>query len=200
MSNSAVEEIKEKLTIEEVVSSYVKLEKTGINMKACCPFHNEKTPSFFVSPDRGSFYCFGCSKGGDIFTFIEEIEGVDFKDALKILAEKAGVDISAFSHQPSATSKVDDSLYTILEKATLYFERELEKNDTAKKYLKDRGIEEKIVSKFRIGYAKDEWQSLYDYLKDEKYSDQQILATGLMVKNEKGRIYDRFRSCSFSNF
>lgn len=193
MNNNVVNEIKEKLSIEEVVGSYIKLEKSGINLKACCPFHNEKTPSFFVSPDRGSFYCFGCSKGGDMFTFVEEIEGVDFKEALKVLAEKAGVDLNKFQISNYKSQKKDDFLYEILEKATLYFERELQKNDNAKKYLQKRGIEEQTVCKFRIGYAKDEWQSLYDYLKSQNYSDEQIIATGLMVQKENGRIYDRFR-------
>lgn len=191
MTNSAVEEIKERLGIEEVVSSYIKLEKSGINLKACCPFHNEKTPSFFVSPDRGSFYCFGCSKGGDIFTFIQEIEGVDFKEALKILADKAGVDVSKYSFEKS--EKLDDTLYVILEKATKFFENKLENINASKEYLLNRGIENKIIKKFRIGYALDEWQSLYDFLKKEKYTDQQIINTGLVIKNEKGRIYDRFR-------
>lgn len=195
MKNSAVEEIKEKLSIEEVVSSYVKLEKTGINMKGRCPFHNEKTASFFVSPDRGSFYCFGCSKGGDIFTFIEEIEGVDFMGALKILAEKAGVELKfdAEIRKQGLGNGEKEVLYEILEKATLFFEKELNKNEKTKEYLLNRGIDERTQSKFRLGYSKDEWQALYDYLKDEKYSDEQILKTGLVVKNEKGRIYDRFR-------
>src|SRR3989339_2069143 len=95
--NSPVQQIKERLSIEEVVSSYVKLEKAGANFKAKCPFHNEKTPSFFVSPDRGSYYCFGCAAKGDIFTFIEEFEGLDFKGALKILAGRAGVSLQNFN-------------------------------------------------------------------------------------------------------
>src|SRR3989304_7585351 len=89
--NSPVQQIKERLSIEEVVSSYIKLDRAGTNFKAKCPFHNEKTPSFFVSPDRGSYYCFGCQAKGDIFTFVQEFEGVDFKGALKTLAFRAGV-------------------------------------------------------------------------------------------------------------
>src|SRR3989338_2362290 len=89
--NSPVEQIKERLSIEDVVSSYIKLERAGANFKAKCPFHNEKTPSFFVSPSRGSYYCFGCGAGGDIFSFVEEFEGLDFKGALKLLADRAGV-------------------------------------------------------------------------------------------------------------
>ena len=97
--NSIVKEIKEKLTIEEVISSYIKLEKSGSNLKGKCPFHNEKTPSFFVSPDRGSYYCFGCSAKGDIFSFVEQFEGIDFKGALKLLADRAGVVYTPYSKQ-----------------------------------------------------------------------------------------------------
>src|SRR3989344_2218818 len=96
--NSSVEQIKERLSIEEVVSSYIKLEITGANLKAKCPFHNEKTPSFFVSPARESYYCFGCGASGDIFTFVEEFEGLDFKGALKMLANRAGVSLPAYTY------------------------------------------------------------------------------------------------------
>jgi DNA primase len=194
--NKLVEEIKNRLSIEEVISSYIKLEKTGINMKARCPFHNEKTASFFVSPDRGSFYCFGCSKGGDIFTFVEEIENVDFVEALKILADKAGVDVSKFrnSNNESAIEKNKKTiLYEILEKSTKYFEEKFQTNEIAQKYVLSRGLTNDSIKKFRIGYAIDEWQSLYNYLKNSNYSDIDLVETGLFVKNEKGRIYDRFR-------
>src|SRR3972149_10583605 len=95
--NSPVDKIKERLSIEDVVSSYIKLERAGANLKARCPFHNEKTPSFFVSPSRGSYYCFGCAAKGDIFTFIEEFEGLDFKGALQLLAGRAGVSLQNFN-------------------------------------------------------------------------------------------------------
>ena len=97
--NSPVQQIKERLSIEEVVSSCIKLEKAGANLKAKCPFHNEKTPSFFVSPDRGSYYCFGCGASGDIFTFVEEFEGLDFKGALKLLADRAGVPLEPYNKE-----------------------------------------------------------------------------------------------------
>src|SRR3990170_1170192 len=97
--NSPVQKIKERLSIEDVVSSYIKLEKSGANLKARCPFHNEKTPSFFVSPSRESYYCFGCGARGDIFTFVEEFEGLDFKGALKLLADRAGVQLEVYSKE-----------------------------------------------------------------------------------------------------
>ena len=97
--NSPVNQIKERLSIEEVVSAYIKLECSGANLKARCPFHNEKTPSFFVSPARGSYYCFGCGAKGDIFTFVEEFEGLDFKGALKLLANKAGIRLESYSKE-----------------------------------------------------------------------------------------------------
>jgi DNA primase len=96
-NNHQIQEIKERLPIEEVVSRYVKLEKSGINMKGLCPFHNEKSPSFFVAPHRGSFMCFGCGKKGDVFTFVQEVEGLEFFDALKKLAEEAGVQLDTQS-------------------------------------------------------------------------------------------------------
>ena len=92
-----VQQIKEKLNIVDVISSYVRLQKTGVNYKALCPFHNEKTPSFYISPDRGSYYCFGCSAKGDIFTFVEEFEGLDFRGTLKLLAERTGIQLETYN-------------------------------------------------------------------------------------------------------
>src|SRR3989344_8701587 len=97
--NSPVQKIKERLSIEEVVSSYIKLDRAGQNLKARCPFHNEKTPSFFVSPARASYYCFGCAAKGDIFTFVQEFEGLDFKGALKLLATRAGVPLESYNKE-----------------------------------------------------------------------------------------------------
>src|SRR3989339_1568295 len=121
--NSPVQQIKERLSIEEIVSSYIKLEKAGANLKAKCPFHNEKTPSFFVSPERGNYYCFGCGAKGDIFTFVEEFEGLDFKGALKILAERAGVILEKFSKEKEGEK---EKLYRAMEEATKFFEKNLE--------------------------------------------------------------------------
>ncbi len=190
--NNNVEQIKERLNIVDVVGDYIKLEKAGINYKACCPFHNEKTPSFFISPDRDSFKCFGCGEGGDIFTFVEKYEGVDFKGSLKILAEKAGVELK--KENPKKISE-KNRIYDILEKSTLFFQNNLLKNKEALKYLKKRGIEDKIIKQFRLGYALNEWQSIYDYLKKEGYSDIEIEKAGMIKKKDRGvGFYDRFRN------
>jgi DNA primase len=122
MSNE-VEQIKDRLSIVDVVGNYIKLEKSGSNFKAKCPFHNEKTPSFFVSPDRGSYYCFGCGAKGDIFSFVEAFEGVDFRGALKSLAEKAGVELGHSIDRSKETRK--ERLYAAIDKAAEFFETEL---------------------------------------------------------------------------
>ena len=140
--NSPVQKIKERLSIEEVVSSYIKLEKVGSNLKARCPFHNEKTPSFFVSRDRGNYYCFGCGAKGDIFTFVEEFEGLDFRGSLKLLAERAGVILE--NYNPKEESE-KEKLYRAMEEATKFFCDNLSKNNEVLNYLKSRGLEEKTI-------------------------------------------------------
>lgn len=187
--NSPVEKIKERLGIEEVVSSYIKLDRAGTNFKAKCPFHNEKTPSFFVSPDRNSYYCFGCGAKGDIFTFIEEFEGLDFKGALKILAEQAGVSLKEYSKEKEGEK---EKLYRVMEEATKFFEKNLTANEKVLEYLKRRGLEDKIIKDFRIGFVKNDWRELYSYLQKRNFSDKEIELAGLVKKTEKG-IYDRFR-------
>ena len=141
--NSPVQQIKERLSIEEVVSSYIKLERAGANLKAKCPFHNEKTPSFFVSPGRGSYYCFGCGASGYIFTFVEEFEGLDFRGALKLLANRAGVELEVYSKEMKKAESEKEKLYRTMEEATLYFENNLKDNKEALEYLKSRGLNEK---------------------------------------------------------
>src|SRR3989338_2159515 len=129
---SPVQKIKEQLSIEEVVSSYIKLEKAGSNLKAVCPFHNEKTPSFFVSPSRESYYCFGFGKLGDIFTFVEEFEGLDFKGALKVLANRAGILLTDyFSKENIKIFSEKEKLYNAMETATKFFEKGVKENEKA---------------------------------------------------------------------
>lgn len=187
--NSPVATIKERLSIEDVVSSYIKLERAGANFRARCPFHNEKTPSFFISPDRGSYYCFGCSASGDIFTFVEEFEGLDFKGALKLLADKAGVPLTGYNKEAESEK---ERLYRAMEDATRYFEANLSQNEEVVSYLKKRGLEEKTIKDFRIGFALLDWRSLHAHLEKRGFSDLEMEKAGLTKKTEKGS-YDRFR-------
>ncbi len=193
--NSPVQQIKERLSIEDVVSAYIKLERAGANLKARCPFHNEKTPSFFVSPERGSYYCFGCGASGDIFTFVEEFEGLDFKGALKLLANKAGVALVAYTKEMKETESEKEKLYRAMEEATKFFEKNLLENQQVEKYLKSRGLTEKSIKDFRIGYASLDWRMLYDYLKSDNFTDNEIEKAGLAKKPEDANkaMYDRFR-------
>ena len=190
--NSPVQKIKERLSIEEVVSSYIKLDRVGANLKAKCPFHNEKTPSFFISPDRGTYYCFGCGASGDIFTFVEEFEGLDFKGALKMLADKAGVPLESFNLKDKENQSEKERLYEVMEESTLYFEKNLKEHKEVLDYLKSRGLNEKSIKDFRIGYIPLDWRLLYSYLKTKNFSDLDIEKAGLVKKTEKG-MYDRFR-------
>jgi DNA primase len=190
MINSPVQKIKERLSIEDIVSSYIKLEKAGKNLKANCPFHNEKTPSFFVSPDRDSYYCFGCGAKGDIFTFVEEFEGLDFKGALKILAGKAGVILEQFNREEESEK---ERLYRAMEESAKFFSENLSKNNLVLEYLKSRGLKDETIKDFRIGFIKDDLRELYNHLKSKNFSDREIELAGLAKKSEKG-FYDRFRS------
>jgi len=190
--NSPVTKIKERLSIEDVVSSYIKLEKIGTNLKARCPFHNEKTPSFFVSPDRGSYYCFGCNASGDVFTFVEEFEGLDFRGALKLLADKAGVSLGEFNKEDKENQSEKEKLYRAMEEATLYYENNLKENKSVLEYLKARGLTDATIKDFRLGFAKNDWRELYNFLKGKGFTDNELERAGLVKKSEKG-FYDRFR-------
>lgn len=187
--SSSVEKIKERLNIEDIVGSYIKLERAGNSLKAKCPFHNEKTPSFFVSPERGSYYCFGCGAKGDIFSFVQNFEGLDFVGALKILAERAGVELEKFA-SPKDDKKA--RLYKLLEATTLFLQKNLASEEIPLEYLKKRGLTEKTIKDWRIGYVRDEWRSIYDHLKSKGFTDDEMSRAGI-VKTESNSTYDRFR-------
>jgi DNA primase len=190
---SPIDEIKNRLDIVDVIGSYIKLKKAGSNYKALCPFHSEKNPSFFVSPARQIWHCFGCNRGGSIFQFIMEIEGVEFGDALRILAKRAGIELKPVSKELKTQRA---HLYEICELATKFFETQLEKSSVgqkAKDYLLKRGISDESIKKWRIGYAPNAWSPLTDFLVSKGYKREEIEKAGLAIKNEKGNFYDRFR-------
>jgi len=196
MANSSVEKIKERLSVVDVISSYLKLEKAGGNYKAPCPFHNEKTPSFFVSPARGSYYCFGCGAKGDVFSFVEQFEGTDFKGALKVLAQRAGVELESYRPQSAAEKTEKDRLYELMEAAASFYEAELSKNTEAKEYVALRGLTEESIQSFRIGFAPKEWRELSNAMRAKGFSDKELESAGLAKHPDdkpNGDVYDRFR-------
>ena len=189
--SSSVDQIKSKIDIVSLISSYIKLEKAGTNFKGKCPFHNEKTPSFFVSPDRGSYYCFGCQAKGDIFTFVQEFEGLDFIGSLKVLADRAGVQLE---HYNTGEKTEKQHLHSILEQAVFFYEKKLSESSMATDYLHKRGVSDKTIKDFRIGLASAEWRDLYDYLLERDVTAKDMLAVGLIKqKEEKDSYYDTFR-------
>lgn len=191
--DSVIQEIKERLDIVEVVSNYIKLEKTGANYRGLCPFHSEKKPSLFVGPARQIWKCFGCGKAGDIFGFIKEIEGVEFGDALRILAKMAGIELRKQDPQIETARK---RFYDICEWGTKFFEKQLHAGclgKKAKEYLLKRGLTDDSIRKWRIGFAPDTWDSLLNFLKLKDFSVGEIERVGLALTSEKGRTYDRFR-------
>lgn len=193
MAQSTVEQIKAKLDVVAVLSQYIQLTKAGSTYKARCPFHSEKTPSFTVSPVRDSYHCFGCGEHGDMFTFVEKVEGVDFKGALKILAEKAGVEI-IYEHTSGPSKDERERLFAVLEDATKIFIRERHGHAEITEYLRSRGLSDSTIDSFRIGFIPEGWHHLYDGLIAKNHSDADIEAAGLILKGEKGSYYDRFRS------
>lgn len=192
---SDIEEIKSRLNIVDVLGEYLRLEKSGANWRAKCPFHNEKTPSFMVSEEKQIWHCFGCGKGGDIFGFVMEMEGMEFQEALKMLAEKAGVQLQ--SYNPRKTQEKNRTL-EILELVTKFWEVQLWKGtgkDEILKYLHERGLRDETIKKFRLGYAPKGWRNILNFLIKRGYKIKEIAKTGILVqKNNSADYYDRFRN------
>ncbi len=198
---SQIEEIKSKIDIVDLIREYINVKAVGANFQALCPFHNEKSPSFVISPEKQIWHCFGCGKGGDALSFVMEKEGLSFPEALRILADKTGVVLRQENIKERAER---NRIIDILDLAGKYYEYVL-KSESAKevrKYLEGRGLDEEKIALWRIGYSPDSWDSLYKFLKarplqGNKYSDEEILKAGLIIKKEKfsqsSSYYDRFR-------
>lgn len=189
-----VDTIKSRLDLAEVIKEYVPLRQMGQHFKALCPFHQEKTPSFVVSPIKGMWHCFGCGEGGDIFAFVQKIEGLDFPATLKLLAERAGVQLSG-RVAPGSLEKRQRA-YDLLALASRFYEEILQHQtagEKARTYLRGRGIAERTSKDFRIGYAPEQWNVVQRFLHSKGFTLDELLAAGLVGRGVSGRVFDRFR-------
>jgi DNA primase len=193
---SIVDEVKQKNDIVEVIGQYTTLKKAGRTYRGLCPFHSEKTPSFFVYPEQQSWHCFGaCNTGGDVFAFIMKKQGVGFGDALRLLADRTGIIVPVKMERKEDRDE-KDRLYEINQTAAQYFQQQLTAGaaEKARGYLMKRGVSLKTITQFQLGYAADEWEALKGYLTGIGYTEKDILTAGLIIAGENGRSHDRFRN------
>lgn len=193
--DSPVQEIKDRLNILEVIQDYVQLKKAGTNYKGICPFHSEKTPSFVVTPSKQMWYCFGCNLGGDVFEFMKLIENLEFAEALKILADRAGVELKKPTPQQIELGEKKNILYEINKAAADYFAKVLWESPQAKEaleYLKKRGLTEQTIKNWHLGWAPDDFHYLENFLA-KSFKKEEISLAGLIVKKDNGSYFDRFR-------
>ncbi len=189
-----INEIKYRNDIETAISQYVVLKRRGKNLVGLCPFHSEKTPSFTVYPENGSFYCFGCGVGGDVFTFTGLIENLDYIESVKLLAERSGIAISQDSYDNSMT-RVKNTVYDINRETAKFFHQHLmsENGKWALDYLLGRGLSLKTIKRFGLGAAPDSWDSIINHLKEKGFSISDMMTANVIGKSQRGSYYDRFR-------
>lgn len=191
---SDIDEIKSRLSIVDIVGKRVTLKKAGRNFKGLCPFHNEKTPSFIVSPDRQTFHCFGCGKGGSIFDFVMLSDHIDFSEALETLAEQAGVKLERRTGD-TPEAKLKQKILEVNHLASEYYQYLLTRHpvgENARAYLKHRGVTDKSIKTFSLGYSANDWDGLLTFLRKKGYDDAVLETAGLVIRGNRG-FYDRFR-------
>jgi DNA primase len=195
---SVIAEVKQRLDIVDFISEYVTLQKAGRNFKGLCPFHSEKHASFFVFPEQQSWHCFGaCGTGGDIFSFVMRKEGIDFGQALRLLAQRGGVTLSSGEGPSKAETEKRERLFQINEAATEYYHHVLSTTGAgaiARSYLAERSIKPETVKEFRLGFSPDAWEIVKNYLLGKGYTERELIEAGLVVEKEEGGSYDRFRN------
>lgn len=194
-SDELIDEVRSSNDIVDVISQYVVLKRSGRNFFGLCPFHKEKSPSFSVSPDRQIFHCFGCGAGGNVIHFMQKIENIDFRETMEILAERAGIILPTIENSLEDKKQIlKNKVYEINEKATLFYHENLYKptSKIAQEYIKKRKLDNKTLKSFQIGYSGN-YNELYLYLKQLAYTDEEIIASTLVVKNDNGTYVDRFR-------
>ncbi|MDO5716578.1 MAG: DNA primase [Tissierellia bacterium] len=193
ITDEVIDKIKDQLDMVEVAGEYIQLIRRGQNYVGLCPFHMEKTPSFTVNSNTNTYKCFGCGAGGDVIEFIRNMEGMDFVDAVKYLADRAHIPLDHSTKK--VTTKEWDDFYEMNREAALFFMENLHSNSAALAYLKKRNISLDSVKKFGVGYAADSWNQLYTHLKKKGYKESQIFANGLILRSEKtNNYYDAFRN------
>lgn len=208
MADGTTEEIKARLNIVELIGTYVRLEKSGTHYKACCPFHQERSPSFMVNEEKNMWHCFGCGKGGDVFAFVMEIEGLEFREALVLLAEKAGVELPKFRQGEVGQKDNKERLFALLELATKFYEKQLWDGAGKTKildYLKGRGLTDESIRTFRLGYAPDGWRHQLEFFTSKGFTVEEMEQVGLAIRKSSetpqdtshvvrsAKHYDRFR-------
>ncbi len=195
---TAIADVKARLDIIDVVSGYVTdLKKTGRNYKACCPFHNERTPSFVVDAERQTWHCFGaCSTGGDVIEFVRRREGLDFKEALRLCADRAGIELTPPTQREVEQREQYERLLQANEAAAVFFQSHLAGADgeQARAYCDSRGLDADAIATWQLGYAPDDWRTLTDHLIARGFTEDDVVESGLAVRSENGRVYDRFRN------
>lgn len=191
MSDSDIQLIKERLDIVDIIGDRVRLRRSGRSYVGLCPFHNEKTPSFHVNPEKQNYHCFGCGKGGDIFTFVMETEGLDFPQALELLAARAGVALT----KKTGKKKLEGNLYEVMDLAAQFFSAQLRAPEGAagRAYMERRALTPQDAARFGLGWSSNSWDSLLRHLREAGVSDRQALAAGLVLEGQRGGFYDRFR-------
>ena len=194
---SVIDEVKQRTDIVEVVSQYTTLTKAGRNFRGLCPFHSEKHPSFFVYPEQQSWHCFGaCNTGGDVFSLIMKKDGLDFGEALRLLAERAGVTIPSRTRQ-TADKEKNERLYQANEASAQYFHSLLlnsQAGEKARNYVAQRGLSQKAINDFQLGFSLNSWDSLKQYLIERGFNESELIDAGLIIKLEDGKTHDRFRN------
>ena len=195
-SDETIEEVRQANDIVDVISQYVHLKRSGRNFFGLCPFHNEKSPSFSVSPDKQIFHCFGCGVGGNVFTFLMKIEGINFVEAVQMLAERANIQLPTFENrEDSAREELKAKVYKVNEFTAQLYHENLYKTSAkiAQEYVKKRKLSNDILKSFRIGFS-GKFDELYQALKKEGFQEPEILESGLVNRNDNGRYIDRYRN------
>jgi len=195
---SSIDEVLRRCDLPEIASSYMQLRRNGTDFVGLCPFHREKTPSFHISADKQLFYCFGCGSGGNLIDFIKKIENLDFVDTIRFLAERSGVTLEEEVYSPEVQKKHDERerIYKMNKLAAKKYVANLPGEDAkhAQEYAKGRGLTRDIITKYGIGFAKESWSDMCDYLRENGFENDEIVTAGLAVRNENGHVYDKFRN------